>query len=197
MDVSKRARRRRLTLSWAPVVAVVLLVGLLGATGGLGRAPGTGPRRFEPGQPIVLARWVLVVEGVDLVDTTTYDSPSPPTLRVRLQATWTGDATTDGLGAGLVSVVVPGGPATASDVTTATAGPYSGGFDPDVPRPAELEVVWPAGADEKAPHLPTPATVQVVVSDERPAQNFLFADEWVTTAPLGHVDVPVTDSRTR
>ena len=197
MEVLKRARRRRLAQSWAPVAVVVLLVGLVGATGGFDRATGTGPRRFEPGRDIVLARWVLVVEGVDLVDTTSYDSPSPPTFRIRLRATWTGDATTDVLGAGLVSVVVPGGPETAPDLTTATAGPYSGGFDPDVPRPAELEVVWPAGADEKAPRRLAPATVQVVVSDEREAQNFLFADEWVTTAPLGHVDVPVTDSRTR
>ena len=184
-------------VSWAPVVVVLLVVGLVAATGGFGRAPGVGPRRFALGQPVVLARWVLVVQGVDLVDTTTYDSPSAPTFRIRLSATWTGDETTALLGAGLVSVVVPGGPATATAVTTLAAGAYSGGFDPDVPRPAQLEVVWPAGADENAPRLPAPGTVQVVLSDEREAQNFLVADEWVTTSPLGHVDVPLTDKRTR
>jgi hypothetical protein len=196
MDVAGRERTRRVALSWTPVVVAVLLVGLVALTGGFSRAPGTGPRRFEPGRPIVLTRWVLVVEGVDLVDTTTYGSPSAPTLRVRLRVTWTGDATAPLLSGGLVSVVVPGGLA-ASDATEVGAEPYSGGFDPDVPRPDQLEAVWPAGADENAPRRPAPARVQVVVSDEREAQNFLFADQWETTAPLGHVDVPVTDRRTR
>ena len=82
-------------------------------------------------------------------------------------------------------------------MTTLAAGAYSGGFDPDVPRPAQLEVVWPAGADENAPRLPAPTTVKVVLSDEREAQNFLFADEWVTTSALGHVEVPLADRRTR
>ncbi|WP_139209807.1 hypothetical protein [Microlunatus flavus] len=192
-----RTPRRRTALGWIPLVVVVLLVGLVAATGGLAKAPGVGPRRFAVGEPVVLARWVLVVDGVDLVDTTSYGSPSAPTLRVRLRATWTGDATEPLLSSGLVHVVVPGGPPPAADVSSVAAGAYSGGFDPDVERPATLEVVWPDGADETTPRVPAPATVQVVVRDEREAQNFLYADQWQVTDPLGHVDVPVTDSRTR
>ena len=189
-------RARRLALRWAPVLAAVVLVALVAAAGGFGRASGVGPRRFAVGEAVELRRWVITVEGVDLVDTTSYDSPSPPTLRVRLQVTWTGTATEDLLGTGLVSVVVPGGPA-AGEVDEVAAGEYLGGYDPDVGRPAELELVWPAGADEDAPHAPAPASVQVVLSDERPAQNFLFSDEWTTGSPLGHVDAPVADRRTR
>jgi hypothetical protein len=188
---------RRLALRWGWVLALVLLVGLVAVLGGFGRAPGVGPRRFGVGEAVELTRWTIAVEGVELVDTTTYGSPSPPTLRVHLRATWNGDATADLLSGGLVSVVVPGGPAPASDVTVVAAGAYSGGFDPDVPRPADLEVVWPAGADENAPRQPAPAQVQVVLHDEREAQNFLFSDEWTTTAPLGHVDAPLTDRRSR
>jgi hypothetical protein len=189
-------RARRLALRWAPVVAVVVLLAVVAAAGGFGRASGVGPRRFEIGQPVELRRWVIAVESVELVDRTSYDSPSPPTLRVRLQVTWTGTATEDLLGTGLVSVVVPGGPA-AGEVDETGAGVYSTGYDPDVERPAELELVWPAAASEDAPHIPAPASVQVVLRDERPAQNFLFSDEWTTGSPLGHVEVPVADRRTR
>jgi hypothetical protein len=189
-------RARRLALRWAPVLAAVVLVALIAAAGGFGRASGVGPRRFEIGEPVALRRWVIAVESVELVDMTSYDSPSPPTLRVRLQVTWTGTATEDLLGPGLVTVVVPGGPA-AGEVDDMGAGEYSGGYDPDVARPTELELVWPAGAGEDAPHVSAPASVQVVLSDERPAKNFLFSDEWTTGSPLGHVEVPVADRRTR
>jgi hypothetical protein len=190
-------RTRRLALRWAPVVVAVVLVGLVAAAGGFARASGVGPRRFGVGEAVQLRRWVVAVEGVDLVDSTTDGTSLPPTLRVRLQVTWTGLATTDSLGTGVVSVVVPDGPAPGADVGEVGAGAYSGGFDPDVERPALLEVVWPAGAQQSAVGRPAPASVQVVLSDERPAQNFLFADEWVATSPLGHVEVPVTDRRSR
>jgi hypothetical protein len=190
-------RARRLALRWAPVLAAVVLVALVAAAGGFGRASGVGPRRFDVGEPVELRRWVVAVESVELVDTTSYDSPSPPTLRVALQVTWTGTATEDLLGTGLVSVVVPGGPAASPEVVEMRAGQYSGGYDPDVPRPAQLELVWPAGADENAPRAPAPTSVQVVLSDERPAQNFLFADQFVAGSPLGHVEVPLADRRTR
>ena len=52
MDVAGRERTRRVVVSWTPVVVAVLLVGLVALTGGFSRAPGTGPRRFEPRQSL-------------------------------------------------------------------------------------------------------------------------------------------------
>ena len=182
---------------WLPVLGVVLVLALVAVTGGFGRAEAVGPRRFTVGEPVELRRWTVAVRDVELVDTTSYGSPSPATLRVGLDVTWTGDATTGVLPEGLVRLVVPGGPAPDAEVTAVPAGAYTGGFDPDVARPVLLEAVWPAGAGPGDARRPAPPAVQVVLSDEHPAQNFLFDDQYVTTTPLGHVDVPVHDGRTR
>ncbi len=198
---ARPARARRATgrrwAPWLPVVGVVLVLALVALTGGFREAEAVGPRRFAVGEVVELRRWVVAVRDVQLVDTTSYGSPAPATLRVDLDVTWTGDATTEVLPKGLVTLVVPGGPAPSEDVSTASSGVYTGGFDPDVTRPVRLEAVWPAGAGPDDPRRPAPATVQVVLSDERPAQNFLYADQWVTTSPLGHVAVAPSDVRTR
>ena len=94
-------------------------------------------------------------------------------------------------------MVVPDGPAPSADAATAEVDGYTNGFDPDVERPLVLETVWPAGATETQPHRPSPGSVLVVLADERPSENFLFADEWSLTGPIGHVRVPVLDRRTR
>lgn len=195
MQARTRAGRRR-WVHWLPVVGAVLVLAVVAATGGFARAAAVGPRRYTVGEPVELRRWVLAVQGVELVDTEPYGEV-PPRLRVHLTATWTGDATADLLEDGVVTLVVPGGPAPSPELDAKAADAYSGGFDPDVPRPVVLDAVWPDGATETSPHIPAPRSVEVVLSDERPAQNFLFADSWVTSSPLGHVDVPVADRRTR
>jgi hypothetical protein len=182
---------------WLPVVLAALLLVVVAATGGFRAAPAVGVRSFAPGERVELRRWVLVVQSVELVDTTSYDSPAPPTFRVRLSATWTGDESTYAPAPGLIGVVVPEGPAPSTDPSTPDVDGYSDGFDPDVERPLVLETTWPVGATETEPHRPSPGSVLVVLADERPSENFLFANEWSTTGPVGHVRVPVLDRRTR
>lgn len=190
-------RRRPPRRYWLPAAGLVLVLLSVGLGGGFGRAPAVGVATFSVDRAITLQRWVVVVEQVELVDTTSYDSPQAPALRVKLTATWTGDRSTFGLPQGLIGVVVPDGPSAAVEQSAGPAGRYSGGFDPDLPRPAVLDFTWPDGATESAPPVPAPSVVQVVISDERPAQNFLFPDSWATTDPIGQVSVPVTDRRTR
>jgi hypothetical protein len=182
---------------WLPVVVAALLLAVVAATGGFRAAPPVGVRAFSPGERVELRRWVLVVQSVELVDTTSYDSPAPPTFRVRLSATWTGEESTYAPGPGLIGVVVPEGPAPSADLSSTEVDGYSDGFDPDVERPLVLETTWPAGATETEPHRPSPGSVLVVLADERPSENFLFANEWSTTGPVGHVRVPVLDRRAR
>ena len=182
---------------WLPVVVAALLLAVVAATGGFRAAPPVGVRSFAPDERVELRRWVLAVRQVELVDTTYYGSPAPPTLRVRLSATWTGEESTFGPGPGLVGVVVPDGPAPSADPSTAEVDGYTNGFDPDVERPLVLEATWPDGATETEQRRPSPGNVLVVLADERPSENFLFGDEWSTTRPIGHVRVPVQDRRTR
>jgi len=190
-----RARLQRRHWLTPAILAVVVLV--VAVTGGFRAAPPVGTSDYPAGETITLRRWLLVVKSVELVDTTTYDSPQAPALRVTLTATWTGDRSVYGLTGDLVGVVVPGGPATEPQATTVNMDGYSGGFDPDVPRPLVLEYTWPAGSTETSPPSPAPALAQVVIRDERPAQNFLYSDQWVTTRPIGNVSTPVVDHRVR
>ncbi len=188
---------RLLDRRWWPLLGVVLVLVLVAAAGGFRSAPAAGVRGFPVGTEIVLQRWVLVVRAAELIDTSRYDTAQPPTIEVQLSATWTGEQSTYGLASSLVGVVVPGGPPTSTDPTTPRVEGYTSGFDPDVPRPLLMEFVWPADATKDTPRRRAPATIDVVIKDERPAQNFLFANEWTTTAPLGHVRLPLLDRRTR
>lgn len=191
-----RGRLQRRHWLTPAVLALVLLAILV--TGGFRAAPGIGVRSFAVGREIDLRRWTLVVSGVELVDTTSYDSPEAPALRVDLTATWNGNRSVYGLTHDLVAVVVPGGPAPDPEGTTDSEGTYSaGGYDPGVPRPLVLEFTWPADATETSPPTPAPDAVQVTIRDERPAQNFLYDDEWTATRPIGRVTVPVVDRRAR
>lgn len=165
--------------------------------GGFRTAAPIGVRTYELGKPISLQRWTIVVDGVDLVDTTSYDSPQAPALRVALTATWTGEQSTFGLAHGLVAVVVPDGPAASPDESTVRVDRYSGGFDPDLSRSTGLDFTWPMDATETSPPVRAPREVLVVISDERPSQNFIDASAWVPTRPIGHVLAPVRDLRAR
>lgn len=186
------ARRHWVT----PAVLALVLLGV-GLGGGFRTAPPIGVHSYDVGQVISLQRWTLVVEGVDLVDTTSYDSPQAPALQVALTATWTGEQSTSGLAHGVVAVVVPDGPAASPDESTVRIDRYSGGFDPDLPRSLGLDFTWPADATETSPPVAAPAEVLVVISDERPSQSFIDSTSYVPTPPIGHVAVPVRDLRAR
>lgn len=186
------ARRHWLT----PAVLALVLLGVW-VGGGFRTAPPIGVRTYDVGQAISLQRWTIVVDRVDLVDTSSYDSPQAPALRVALTATWTGEQSTYGSAHGLVAVVVPDGPAASPDESTVRIDRYTGGFDPDLPRSAGLDFTWPVDATETSPPVAAPQEVLVVISDERPSQNFIDASAWVPTRPIGHVLAPVHDLRAR
>lgn len=194
----RRLVRPRLTRRhWVtPAVLALVLLGVW-VGGGFRTAPPVGVRTYDLGQTITLQRWTIVVAGVDLVDTTSYDSPQAPALRVALTATWTGEQSTYGLAHGLVAVVVPDGPAASPDESTVRVDRYSGDFDPDLPRSVGLDFTWPADATETTSPVGAPAQVLVVISDERPSQNFIDASAWVPTRPIGHLLAPVRDLRAR
>lgn len=180
--------------------AVVIVLGLVAAFGGFRTAPPVGAARWAPGATVELARWQVVVDRVELSDTDAYGSPGPTTLRLHLRLTWTGDRSTYGPTTGLVTLLVPGGPAPDPQPTTVPTAGYQGGFDPDVPRPLVLDYAWPAptargGKSVQPPAPRVPAVVQVVLRDEYSRPTYLDDDNWSLTGPVGHVSAPVRDVR--
>ena len=185
---------RRASRTWTavrawlvPAAVVVLAVVLLQLTGGLATVAGAQGRAAEAGEELTLARWVLVLRSAELVDGNEYDPDAEPSrLRLHLQATFTGERTTYGLGPSLVTVQGP-----PPDTTPFTDGNRDGNLDPDVAQELTLDFPWP-----DAPRS-APATVRVLVRDEEERDNFIFGPTWgARAAPSLHVDLPCPDQRT-
>lgn len=183
------AVRQRLRPWLIPAAVVVAATLLLWTTGGLRTVQATQGRPAEIGQEITLARWVLVVQRVELTNRTTYDTATPPTVRVYLRATFTGEASTYGLGPGLVEVQAPSGPA-GIETSPTTDGERDGTFDPDVAQDISLAYPWPT-----APAT-APTELRVLIRDEAKTENYLFPTDWAAEPNVAlHVDVPCEDRR--
>jgi len=173
-----------------PAVAVLLVVVLLGLSGGLRSGRGSQGRTAAAAEQLDLARWQLVVHSVELVPGEDYDPTLPPSLRVALRATFLGERSTYGFERGLVGVQGTGGGPLGTEEEPSVTSVRSDGFDPDVPQELELDFTWP-----KAPATP-PAVVRVLVHDERLKDNYLFDADWVLQpTPVAHLDLPLTDQR--
>lgn len=172
-----------------PVVAVLAVLVLVAALGGFRSSGGSQGRPVSAGAEIDLARWQLVVHGVEILPDP-YDPKAPAALRVSLRATATADRTLYGLEPGFVSVATPAGPLDVAEYAS-RKGSRSGDFDPDVPQEVTLDFAWPT-----APAQPPPL-VRVLVRDERQGTNYLFSQgEWnLTPTPVVHLDLPCPDRR--
>ncbi len=182
--------RARTLRPWLAPVGVLLAVLLALVAGGAPRAaPGNQGRLAAAEEEIVLARWVLVVHRVELTDRDAYGGESPPTVRLQLRATFTGDRTECGLGTGLVEVQSPAG-SVGIETSAQTSGDRSGDFDPDVGQELTLAFAWPG-----APN-PAPERLRVLIRDERDNENYLVPTDWRTALRVDrHADLVLDDQR--
>ncbi|MET0693725.1 MAG: hypothetical protein ABWX96_19070 [Propionibacteriaceae bacterium] len=174
-----------------PVAAVLCALLVLWAAGGLRTVVATSGRPAAAEQEIQLARWVLVIHRLELVDRSPEGTETPTAVRLHLRATFTGQASIFGVGTDLLTVETPAGPA-GIDTSPSTSGARSGGFDPDVAQEIALDYRWPtAGAA-------APATLRVLVRDEEEKESFLFNPEWSVNPTVAvHLDLPCPDRRTK
>ncbi|WP_156224767.1 hypothetical protein [Pseudactinotalea suaedae] len=191
-----RTRRREVLTRWLlPLAAAALLAAVVALAGGFREARGDAGPAAEPGEQISLARWHVTVREVELVNTTAAGSPTDTALRVHLTVTLTGEESQFALPTGLVSVVVPGGPAPSAGFEAGDV--WANQLDPDVARTYVLDHPWPApGEDgEQEAVAAVPDTVAVVVRDETYDEGPLFGWEWGLGDVAAVVSVPVTDNR--
>lgn len=189
-------RRRELLTRWfLPFAAVAILAAVVAAAGGFREASGQAGPAADPGAEIPLARWRLTVHEVELVNTTAAGSPTDTTLRVHMTVTLTDEESQFGLPSGIISVVVPEGPAPESGFEAGDV--WGSQLDPDLPRPYVIDHPWPPRPDDGAqpPITAVPATVAVVVRDETWADNPLFGWDWSVDDVAAVVTLPVTDNR--
>lgn len=176
---------------WVPAVAVVVVLVLVQLTGGFATVRGAKGRAAAPEQELRFARWVLVVHDAELVAGSEYDPEDPPKVRVRLRATFTGEKSTYGLGAHLVTVQGPEGTAPLDD-SPYSEGDRSSNADPDVAQELTLSFRWP-----DAPTA-SPSTIRVLLRDEEEKDNYLYSNVIAArAAPSVHVDLPLPDRRAR
>lgn len=172
-----------------PVVAIVVVLALVQLGGGFATVSGAQGRAAGAEQELRFTRWVLVVHDAELVDGSEYEPEDPPKVRVRLRATYTGQKSTYGLGANLVTVQGPAG-STPLDDSPYPEGDRSGNADPGVAQELVLSFRWP-----DAP-IASPGTIRVLLRDEEEKDNYLFAPELGARAdPSVHVDLPCPDRR--
>jgi hypothetical protein len=174
----------------AAVVAagLALVVGLIWAAGGF-RPAVAGGRATAAGEPIELARWTVVVERAEYIDTTLAGVETDPEIRVWLRITNTTDKTLLRPQDRLLAVQVDGTEYAPGEVAWGQ-GLSALHFDPDVEARFAYEFPWTPTA--------TPAPeVAVVVRDERMRKNFVVADNWVLTGPAAVVRLPCPDLRQR
>ncbi|HEY5822696.1 MAG TPA: hypothetical protein VIT20_12010 [Propionibacteriaceae bacterium] len=184
----RRVRGARIWL--VPVALVLLAVLVLWVAGGLRTVQATVGQRAEPEELISLARWDLLVHGVELGNRSDYDTAEPTKIKLRLRATFTGEKSVYGLGPQLVVVETLAGPA-GIDPSPLTEGDRRGAFDPDVAREITLEFAWP-----DAP-TPAPEILRVLIRDEEEQVNFLYPTAWAVGPGVDlHVDLPCDDRRT-
>ena len=168
---------------WVGAVAAALAaVGLVAALGGFAPAP---QRSTGAGQVIHLARWDLTAHRAELVDADADGTATDPTVRVWFTVvnTWTDSQIQPW---GLVRVVLPDG--TAPDDASWQVEGRSGGFDPDVPQEAFLEVdVDPGWTGDR------PLTVQVF--DEQRSNTPAPIEVWGRTAAVAVFDLTCEDHR--
>ena len=176
----------------ATVVAVgglALIIGLIWALGGF-RPALAGGRPAAVGEQIELARWTVVVERAEYVDTSLAGLETDPEIRVWLRITNTTKKTLLRPQDRVLTVQVDGTEyATPDDVAWGQSrSPHQ--LDPDVESRIVYDFPWTPTA------TPAPEVV-VVVRDERLRKNFVVADNWVVTAPAAAVRLPCPDLRQR
>ena len=187
VDVPSQIRRLRPWL--VPVAAVLCALAVLWAAGGLRSVEATQGRREEPGAEIELTRWVFVFHGMELVDPSPDDRKAETAVRLQLRATFTGQASTYGVGSQLITVSGLSGPVGVDD-SPLVDGDRSSGFDPDVSQEITLTYRWP-----KPPAEP-PTRLRVLLRDEEEKENYLFGKDWsLTTSVTAHLDLPCPDRR--
>jgi hypothetical protein len=173
-----------------PVAVVVVVLALVTALGGFRASQGAAGRGVRSDEVLDLARWQLVVHGVELVRGDEYDPKTPPALRVSLRATNTTRQSIYGFETDFVTLATPTGPVDVEEYP-AQHGSRNGNFDPDVPQEVTLDFSWP-----RIPAVPPPV-VRVLVRDERQPTNYLFpSGDWAVEAiPAAHLDLPCPDRR--
>lgn len=187
------SRARHLLTRWLiPVAIVLVLVLIIWLAGGFKPAPALAGPRVALGRTIELRRWTVVVHRIALVDTSPEGYDIDPSFRVWATVTLTDDETQS---APLeeIQVAVPGGPQPGDPSIQGDAGNTD--FGPDVPRDLVLDYRWPDR--DKAPHLPAPRSVGIVVRDERISHSYIYGDDWVAGQPAGVIIVRVDDRRKR
>jgi hypothetical protein len=168
---------------------LALVIGLIWAVGGF-RPALAGGRAAAVGEPIELARWTVVVERAEYVDTSLVGVvEKDPAIRVWLRITNTTDKTLLEPQDRVLAVQVDG--------TEYAPGEVGWGqlrsalhFDPDVEARFAYDFPW-------TPPAPPAPEVVVVVRGETMRKNFVVADNWVVTAPAAAVRLPCPDLRQR
>lgn len=182
--------RRFLTRWLVPIAIALVLVLIIWLAGGFKPASASAGPPAMLDEEIQLRRWTVVVHRIALVDTSPQGYDIDPAFRVWATVTLTDDESQP---APLeeIRVAVPGGPrpgdpSLQNDVANTD-------FGPDVPQNLVLDYRWPDR--DKAPHLPAPRSVRVVIRDERLTHNYIYGDDWVVGAPAGVITARVDDRR--
>lgn len=179
--------------SWLVTLGVAgLLLGVLAAVGGFGRAHTDGEQALPVGAPIDIGRWSVTVERAQLVNTNMSGAPLEQS-RVVIWLTLTNTGLTSGYGP--------------SEDAIAFLGP-TGYLDEDAPLfyvndPAEPSLIGPGLTRERFVEFPiTDADwadgdpVKVLLGREQPSDGgFSNVEGWTVSRIVGVVRVPVEDRR--
>jgi hypothetical protein len=166
------------------LAALLVLVGLIWATGGLRPARAVG-RPVPAGEPIDLERWSITIAACEYVDRSLLDYQIEPTARVLLRITNLTKRTIQEPTDGVFTAELGGRPlGTAAWAPGQTRGSLN--FDPDVEVRVAYEFALPADAD-------LAADLTVLVHHERNRDNFVLGENWAAEDPAAAVTMSCPD----
>lgn len=176
---------------WVVTAAVLAALALaIGVAGGWAKAPDDQGPDLGPATSVDLTRWRVDVGPATLVNKAPLGYDTADTIQIPLTLTNRTDASLYQPDTGVLEIVTPPGGQTDQTPTLRFSGDLPSSFDPDIPRAAMLQLVYPEGV--RAPDV---TSVTLVIRDEVESGGFLTRGDYRVGQPAGHLVLPCRDDR--